>query len=128
MVEFNIVESTLNEDMEEAIRQDYLNGLRGTGLMQKHNIGRSRYCRLLKEFREEGIPVQKGYNVKPKRSKPKYYKKCRVIRSCKTYYTYWEVRRMFNRKLYRFGVYKTEQEAQAKVAELEVNNWEGLLV
>lgn len=115
---FNIVEQKQVD--YDAVKQDYLNGIIGMELREKHGLGGSAYLRLLKRFREEGIPVP---NKSPKKSrKCKYY-----YREFKRGKPYWSVRKWINGEVVWFGGYWTEAEAKQRVKELRENNWEGLL-
>ena len=99
----------------------YLKGIRGARLRKKFGIGTSAYRRLLQEFREDGITIAHRGRVRVN-SKPKYYYVANYGG-----HRYWVVRRTINWKVYNFGHFKSEAEAQQKVQELEANNWEGLL-
>ena len=120
MVNCRIIEEDYVDRYAE-MKEAYLNGIRGARLREKFGMGRSAYKRLLNEFREDGVTISHRGRVKVD-SKPKYYYPA-------TYgtYRYWVVRRTINWKVYNFGYFKSEAEAQQKVRELEQNNWEGLL-
>ena len=105
----------------DTLKEDYLNGIIGDKLCKKHGIGKTQYNTLLKRFKEEGIFIGKkfyGNGVKH----PRWY---RILKGKNN--TYYQVRRMFNKKMYKFGTYKTEEEAIKRVEELEANGWEGLV-
>ena len=120
MVNCRIIEEDYVDRYEE-MKEAYLSGVRGKRLREMFGIGKSAYKRLLNEFREDGIEIAHRGRVKVG-STPKHY--CLA-----TYgqYRYWVVRRTINWKVYNFGYFKSEAEAQAKVRELEANGWEGLL-
>ena len=118
-MEFRIVEQkSINY---EAVKQAYLNGIRGRKLMDMFGIGSSQYTRLLRDFREDGINVPRQGHCSI--NKPaKWY-------TCESYgkYTYYVVKRVINGKRYVFARFKTEKEAINKVEELKQNNWDGLI-
>ncbi|MBR0059629.1 MAG: hypothetical protein IJP99_10685 [Methanobrevibacter sp.] len=105
----------------EEVKKDYLNGIVSKALCKKHNIGTSQYLRILKRFREEGV-IGKGRIYRNGVTNPKWYRTTTSSNGTKSY----EVRRMFNTKMYTFGRFKTEEEAQARVEELKSNGWDGL--
>lgn len=114
---FNIVDG--NPVDYDEVKKDYLNGIISDELCEKHGMGKSQYSRLLKQFKEEGIYITiKRNGVK----NPRWY--CILKKGEKKTY---RVQRMFNKKLYKFGTYKTEEEAKKRVEELKANGWEGLL-
>ena len=110
MVTFNIIDGEYKVLDRETIQQEYLRGVPVYKIRGKHNLSRSDWYRILREFKSEGVPLR-GSN-------PKYY-----------YWNgrYWVVCRYIKRREHRFGLYHTREEAEMRVRELESNNWDGLL-
>lgn len=116
---FNIIEQKqINYD--EA-KKDYAGGLIGKEFREKYNIGGSAYLRLLKRFREDGLPVPVNKNYRKRRKKDgKYYYPVHGNR-------YYSVKKCINGRLIHFGTCKSEAEAKKMVIGLKKSNWEGLL-
>ena len=113
---FRIVENPdPGYDLEE-VKKDYLNPeIPVKDIKKKYGITNGTWVTILKHWKKEGVPLRSPRN----RDKiPKYYGKNRG-----RYY----VTRMIKGRNYSFGGYATEEEAQAKVKELEANSWNGLL-
>ena len=113
---FNIIENPEPEYNIEEIIQDYNNyNIRVSEIQAKHGITRSTWHNtILRKLREHKVPLRD-----PRiHYKPRYYYKIG-----KRY----RVQRVINGKCKYFGYYNTIEEAQAKVKELEENNWNGLL-
>lgn len=120
---FNLIEQeTIDYD---AVKQDYINGLRSKELHRKYGIGGSQYQRLLNRFREDGVEI-KGSWKKPVSEKA-HYNPTYIHRNISRGICYWHVKRWIKGKVHYFGNYKTHALAEQRVAELESNNWEGLL-
>lgn len=121
-IRFNIVEQN-SIDYEQA-KKDYINGIRGNRLRNKHQIGRSQYIRLLTRFKDDGVPVplrRTPINEK-QHYNPKNYS--RVLGKGNPAF---QVVKTIKGKKHTFGNYKTEAEAQIRVNELRQNDWDGLL-
>ena len=101
----------------EAIKQAYLDGVRGNRLRKMFGLGTTAYVTLLKDFRNEGIEVKRGCSSKKKESK--YYHR----NICKGKF-YWCVTRWIDGELHYYGQYKSKAEAEKRVEELKLKNWE----
>lgn len=105
----------------DSAKQDYLNGIRGETLREKHNMSTNSYKKFLRDLRAEGIVTMKkgGYN---RNKPPKYYTK--MINHGIPYYV---VKRIINKEVIYGGYFHKEEDAIARVKELEANNWDNKL-
>lgn len=110
-------------DYDQA-KQDYINGIRGDKLMNKHQMGRSQYKRLLTRFHEEGIPVT--LRRTPILEKD-HYNPTNVHRVLCKGITYWVVKKRIKGKVYYYGYFTSKAEAEKRAKELKENGWDGLL-
>lgn len=103
-------------DLNELI-EDYKNmELTVKEIREKYNLTVGQWHTVLKRIKEQGVSLR-GASYR----NAKYY-------SFNKQYNHFRVHRVINGVHYRFGAYRTEKEAKARVDELNANNWEGLLV
>ena len=87
-------------------------------IMVKYGLSHSLYRSLLVYLREHNIPLRGKSNCN---HGPRYYYRTKSKSNPFT------VMRSFGGRVVSFGCYKTEVDAEARVAELESNGWEGYL-
>ena len=121
-IRFNIVEQSCINYKKK--KKDYIDGISGNRLKNKHQIGNSQYKRLLKRFSEDGVsvPLRRTPTSEKPRFNPKNYS--RVLGKGKPFF---QVSKTIKGKKYTFGNYRTEALAQKRVRELRASNWNGLL-
>ena len=100
-------------DIEEVLKDYTETDLPVKEIREKYGISQGQWLTILKHWKREGVTMR-GYN------KPKFY---RYEKRYKRYV----VNKTIKSHAYYFGSYRTEEEAKARVRELEENNWNGLL-
>ena len=115
-MKFNIIEKPDPTYNPDEVLIDYQNpDITVKEIKAKYGITNGKWLTLLKHWKRDGVKLRSPRN---RDRVPKYYTKNRG-----RYY----VTRMIHCRNYSFGGFATEEEAQARVKELEANNWEGLL-
>ena len=113
-MKFKVVENHQPSYDIEEVKKDYTEtDLPVKEIRAKYGISQGQWLTILKHWKREGVTMR-GYN------KPKFY---RYEKRYKRYV----VNKTIKSHAYYFGSYKTEEEAKARVRELEENNWNGLL-
>lgn len=117
LMNFRVIEGVEDSFDYEEIKKDYLNPeLSVKSIKEKYNISNSKWDnRIIKRFKEENIPLRCRSGLG---NNSKNY--CKSKNRFMVYKT-------VNRVKYHFGYYKTEDEAKARVEELKMNGWDGLL-
>ena len=113
-MKFKVVENHQPAYDIEEVKKDYTEtNLSVKQIREKYGISQGQWLTILKHWKREGVTMR-GYN------KPKFY---RYEKRYKRYV----VNKTIKSHAYYFGSYRTEEEAKARVRELEENNWNGLL-
>lgn len=117
-MKFNIIENPDPGYNIEDVQKDYQNpDITVKEIREKYGITPGAWKNILRHWKNEGVPLRSNCRLT---RKPNYY-------TLDKRYGIWYVQRTVKNRCYRFGGYKTEEEAKARVEELHENNWEGLL-
>ncbi len=119
-VSFRIVENPVEDyDLDEIIR-DYQNlELSVHDIRLKYGFTRSNWRSVLRCMQEQGVVLRSKDKGSKAQQKGRYY--------YRRPYGGFIVKRVINGIVYHFGTYWSEDEAKARVEELNGNGWDGLL-
>ena len=120
MLNFNIIDGVdvhKTYDFEE-LKKDYLDMNNSVNdIMEKYGFSSGQWVNARKRLEDAGVPLR-GTHTKQMRTAKHYIYDRRRNR--------YKVCRNIGGKHYYFGVYKTEEEAKARVQELRDKGWDGL--
>ena len=113
-MKFKVVENHQPDYDIEEVKKDYTEtDTPVKEIRAKYGISQRRWVTILKHWKREGVTMREY-------KKPKFY-------HYEKRYNRYVVNKTINSHGYYFGSYKTEEEAKARVKELQANNWNGLL-
>ena len=122
---FNIIDGTDDIDYDTLL-EDYRNlELSVKEIQEKHGLTTGKWQSITREWKEKGIKLRGRQNQR-KNHYPGEYIGAKNYHYNKSIGKY-TVSKSINGNYYYFGTFGTEEEAQARVAFLRANNWNGLL-